>query len=66
MPFVVVLYSVVNVFFFLMLTFLFICLDVFLFFAVCSHDCLCPFYRVLLILDFLTPALIFDDDSLVD
>ena len=31
-----------------------------------TQDCLCPSCKVLLVLDFLTPALVFDDDSLVD
>ena len=31
-----------------------------------THDCLCPFCRVLLILEFLAPVLVFDDESLVD
>ena len=36
------------------------------FYVETTHDCVCPFYRVLLILDFLAPTLVFDDDSLVD
>ena len=31
-----------------------------------THDCVCPFCMVLLFIDFLAPAIIFDDDSLVD
>ena len=71
MLFVVVLYSVVNVFcFFLMLTFfVYFCRRIVVLcgvFYIGSNDCMCPFCRVLLILDFLAPALVFDDDSLVD
>ena len=72
MYFFVFVYSVVNVFLFLLDTHFFVYLfgRIFVlcgvFYIGTTHDFLCPFYRVLLILDFLTPALIFDDDSLVD
>ena len=36
------------------------------FYIASTQDCFRPSCRVLLVLNFLTPALVFDDDSLVD
>ena len=72
MCFFVFVYSVVNVFyFFLMLTFLnYLFRRIFVFcgafYIETTHDCVCPFCMVLLFIDFLAPAIVFDDDPLLD